>query len=248
MPTEDEFELRPGFRDDLHALPAVFLAATDGPGHPPETRTADEIRAWALGLLDQPGNELWVAVREDLLLGFVLLEGEWVNLLFVHPERPARGVGAGLIELVKSLRPRGFGLRVHQANDRARASYRKHGLIELESTDGSTYRDAQPDLQLAWTGDDPMAYLRRCIDTVDDELAVLLARRTTLTGAVQDHKSATGSHGGQRGRDIDREAEIVARMARHVPELGPERIARVMHIVIEESLAAWEAAGGSGPA
>ena len=32
-------------------------------------------------------------------------------------------------------------------------------------------------------------------------------------------------------------------MAQHVPELGPERIARVMHTVIEESLAAWE----SGP-
>ena len=29
-------------------------------------------------------------------------------------------------------------------------------------------------------------------------------------------------------------------MARQVPELGPERIARVMHTVIEESLAAWE--------
>ena len=26
----------------------------------------------------------------------------------------------------------------------------------------------------------------------------------------------------------------------HVPGLGPERIARVMHTVIEESLAAWE--------
>ena len=43
MPTEEsfpeEFELRPGFRDDLYMLPVVFLAATAGPGHPPETRT-----------------------------------------------------------------------------------------------------------------------------------------------------------------------------------------------------------------
>lgn len=247
MPTEDEFELRPGFRDDLYALPEVFLAATDGPGHPPETRTAGEVRAWALGLLDQPGRELWVAAREDQLLGFALLEGEWINLLFVHPERPARGVGAALIDLVKSLRPHGFGLRVYQRNDQARAFYRKHGLIDLERTDGSSYRDAEPDLQMAWPGDDPMAYLRRRIDDLDDQLAVLLARRTALTGAVQDHKAATGSHGGQRGRDPDREAEIVERMARHVPELGPERIARVMHTVIEESLAAWEAGSGHTP-
>jgi chorismate mutase/GNAT superfamily N-acetyltransferase len=249
MPTEDEFELRPGFRDDLHALPEVFLAATAGPGHPAETRTEDEVRAWCQSLLDRPGRELWVVVRADLLLGFVVLEREWVNLLMVHPDRPARGVGAALVDLVKALRAQGFGLRVYQRNQQARAFYRKHGLIELERTDGSSYRDAEPDLQMAWPGEDPLAYLRGRIDSVDDELAVLLARRTALTAAVQDHKAATGSHGGLRGRDPGREAEIVARMARHVPDLGPERIARVMHSVIEESLAAWEATSrGSGPA
>lgn len=244
MPTEeplpDEFELRPGFRDDLHLLPVVFLAATAGPGHPTENRTPAEVRGWCLTLLDPPGRELWVAVRGDLLLGFVLLDGEWVNLLFVHPDRPARGVGAALMDLVKGLRPEGFGLRVYQENEQARAFYRKHGLVELERTDGSSYRDAQPDLQMAWLSDDPLSYLRRRIDAVDDELAILLARRTALTAAVQDHKAATGSYGGQRGRDPDREAEIVARMARHVPELGPERIARLMHTIIEESLATWE--------
>ena len=100
---------------------------------------------------------------------------------------------------------------------------------------------------MAWLGDDPLAYLRRRIDAVDDELAVLLARRTALTGAVQDHKATTGEYAGQRGRDAEREAEIVARMAEHVPELGPERIARVMHTVIEESIAAWESGGESAP-
>jgi chorismate mutase len=93
---------------------------------------------------------------------------------------------------------------------------------------------------MAWLGDDPLAYLRRRIDSVDDELAVLLARRTALTAAVQDHKAATGEYAGERGRDAEREAEIVARMAHQVPELGPEGLARVMHAVIEESLAAWE--------
>jgi chorismate mutase/GNAT superfamily N-acetyltransferase len=253
MPTEantsgapEDFELRPGFRSDLYALQQVFMAATAGPGHPPEPRSPEEVRTWCLHLLDRPGRELWVAVRDELPLGFVLLEGEWVNLLFVHPERQARGVGAALLDLVKSLRPRGFGLRVYQANERARTFYRKHGLVDLERTDGSSYHDAEPDLQMSWLGDDPLAYLRRRIDAVDDELAVLLARRTALTGAVQDHKAASGEAAGKRGRDSDREAEIVARMARHVPELGADRLAKVMHTVIEESIAAWEAGGGSG--
>ncbi|MET0998492.1 MAG: GNAT family N-acetyltransferase [Marmoricola sp.] len=237
----DEFELRPGFRHDLYSLPEVFVAATTAPGHPPDTRTPQEIRTWCLHLLDRPGRELWVAVRDEVPLGFVLLEGDWVNLIFVHPHRPARGVGAALLDLVKGLRPHGFGLRVYQANERARAFYRKHGLVELERTDGSSYHDAEPDLQMAWPGDDPLAYLRRRIDGVDDELAVLLARRTALTGAVQDHKVASGDAAGEQGRDPDREAEIVERMARHVPGLGPERIAAVMHTVIDESIAAWEA-------
>jgi chorismate mutase/GNAT superfamily N-acetyltransferase len=245
--SHEEFELRPGFREDLPDLQEVFEAASTGPGLPPATRTPDEIRAWCRSLLDQPGRELWVATRDGVLLGFVVVEGEWVNLLFVHPDRPARGVGAALLDLVKSLRPHGFGLRVYQINERALAFYARHGLIELERTDGSGYLDAEPDVQMAWLGADPLAYLRRRIDAVDDELAVLLARRTALTGAVQDHKATTGEYAGQRGRDAEREAEIVARMAQRVPELGPERIARVMHSVIEESIAAWESGGGSPP-
>jgi chorismate mutase/ribosomal protein S18 acetylase RimI-like enzyme len=253
MPTDpagvaaEEFELRPGFRDDLYPLAEVFLAATAGPGHPPETRTPEEVRAWCLQLLDQPDRELWVAVRDARHLGFVVLERDWVNLIAVHPGRPARGVGAALLDLVKSMRPHGFGLRVYQANERARAFYRRHGLVELERTDGESYLDAQPDLQMAWLGEDPRSYLRSRIDEVDDELAVLLARRTALTAAVQDHKVATGGAGGEAGRDSGREAEIVARMARHVPDLGADRIARVMHTVIEESLAAWEERVGDGP-
>lgn len=245
MHTEDfdELLLRPGGTGDLSDLVEVFIAATMGPGHPEETRSSEEVHRWLQERLEQPGRELWVASRENLVLGFVQLDGAWLNLIFVHPERPARGVGDALLDLVKALRPGGFGLRVHQANERARAFYRRHGLVELEATDGTGYSDATPDLQMAWTGAEPLVYLRGCIDSVDDELAILLARRTALTAAVQDVKASSGEYAGERGRDSEREAEIVARMAQHVPGLGPERIARVMRTVIVESLAAWE----SGP-
>lgn len=239
-PDEELFELRPGAEEDLPAVHEVFLAASGGPGQPTERRTPEQVRAWCLSLLDPPGRELWLAWRGETLLGFLLLEAAWVNLVFVHPERPARGVGAALFDLVRSLRPDGFGLRVHQANDRARAFYRRQGLIELERTDGRGYHDGEADLQMAWVGSDPLEYLRRRIDAVDDELAVLLARRTALTAAVQDHKAAQGGHGGERGRDPDREHEIVERMTRQVPGLGREQVQRVMHTMIEESLAAWE--------
>lgn len=241
MQTEtDELELRPGFGDDLPAVHEVFVAASRGEGQPVEWRTPDEVRAWSLGLLDRPDRNLWLASRGEELLGFVLMERAWIDLIFVHPDRSARGVGDALLELVKAMHPTGFGLRVHRANQRARVFYRRQGLIELEATDGTGYLDRTPDLQMAWPGDDPMAYLRSRIDAVDDEVAVLLARRSALTGAVQDVKTAAGEYAGERGRDPLREAEIVERMARHVPELGRDGIARVLQVVIAESLAAWE--------
>jgi chorismate mutase/ribosomal protein S18 acetylase RimI-like enzyme len=249
MPTEDtdqpDLVLRPATRDDLASVHEVFVAASAGPGQPAETRSPQEVLVWVEDLPTR-GQEIWLATRDDTVLGFVSLRGSWVPLLFVHPERPARGVGAALLDLVKGLRPHGFGLRVHAENTRARDFYRRHGLIELESTDGSGYDDGAADVQMAWLGEDPLVYLRGRIDEVDDELAVLLARRVALTAAVQDHKEV----GGHAGRDPEREAEIVGRMAAQVPGLDPAVLATIMHTVIAESLAAWErgqrAAGGDG--
>jgi chorismate mutase len=239
MPTEEteepDFVLRPATGEDLARVHEVFVAASAGPGQPMESRSPDDVLTWIRNLPAR-GQEIWLATRDDTVLGFVSLRGSWVPLLFVHPERPARGVGAALLDLAKGLRPHGFGLRVHAANTRAREFYRRHGLVELESTDGSSYDDAVADLQMAWLGDRPLAYLRGRIDEVDDELAVLLARRVALTAAVQDHKEV----GGHAGRDPGREAEIVERMAAHVPGLDRDVLATIMHTVIAESLAAWE--------
>lgn len=241
MPTEaaDDLVLRPATADDLDEVHTVFAAASSGPGQPEEWRSPEEVRAWVADLPAR-GQEIWLATRGETVLGFLSLRGAWVPLLFVHPERPARGVGAALLDLAKGLRPDGFGLRVHEANTRARDFYRRHGLIELESTDGSSYHDGAPDVQMAWLGEDPLAYLRRRIDEVDDELAVLLARRVALTAAVQDHKEV----GGHAGRDPEREAEIVQRMAAHVPGLDRGVLTAVMHTVIAESLASWERGTG----
>src|SRR5918994_2584628 len=116
MPTDataaqpNELRLRPALGSDLDAVHDVFVAAVATPGHPPETRAPDEVRDWIDSLLDTPG-ELWLASRNDELLGFFLLRGSWLSLLFVHPDRPARGVSVALLDLVKALRRQGFGLR-----------------------------------------------------------------------------------------------------------------------------------------
>ena len=78
-------------------------------------------------------------------------------------------------------------------------------------------------------GEKPLAFLRAMIDETDLVLGDVLARRTALTRAIQAVKPS-----GER--DPRREAEIVARVAAVVPDLGPERVARIVDVIITESL------------
>ncbi|MGH3363935.1 MAG: chorismate mutase, partial [Nocardioidaceae bacterium] len=84
----------------------------------------------------------------------------------------------------------------------------------------------------AWLGTDPVSALRRRVDAVDEELASLLDRRALLTALIQGQKEVPG----HEGRDPRREAEIATRMALAAPHLGQDRIGRIMHVVITESL------------
>lgn len=240
MPTEEShLSVRPAERDDLASLAGVYLAARAAaePAMPPLEGDEASVQRWLEGLHDRA--EVWVA-EEDRPLAFAVVAGEWLDCLYVAPHRQGEGIGSLLLDLVRARRPHGFSLWVFVSNEPARAFYRRHGLVELERTDGSGNEERAPDLRMAWPGVDPLTFFRRRIDEVDDELAELLARRTALTAAVQDLKQALGERAGAPGRAAEREAEIVARMSRHVPDLGPERIATVMHTVIAESLAAWE--------
>jgi chorismate mutase len=82
---------------------------------------------------------------------------------------------------------------------------------------------------MAWPGREPLAFFRRLIDDVDDQLGDLLARRAALTRAVQPHKT-------DLRRDLSREREIAARLALRAPALGEERVERIVHAIITESL------------
>lgn len=235
--------LRPAVADDVARLVEVYLAAATGEGHPVERRTHQQLVDWLgerVRSVSADRHEVWVAADDERVVGFADVHGDWVSLLFVDPTRQRQGVGRALLELVQALRPGGFGLRVHADNAAARAFYARLGLVELERTDGSAYDDGWPDCRLAWPGHEPLRYWRSTIDEVDAELAVLLARRFALAGAVQDLKAATIGAGGEAARDARREAEIVDRMATLAPSLDRTHLERVMRVVLEEGLTAWE--------
>lgn len=244
---ETDLVLRPAAADDLPDIAELFLAARAAavPAMPAVVRPAEEIRAHVRGWdLSEPAErEVWVAADDLGLAGFAALKHDWLDALYVAPDRQGTGVGSALLDLVRTLRPSGFGLWVFASNAPARGFYRRHGLLELEHTDGSDNEEHSPDVHLVWPGADPLAHLRGAVDDVDDQLATLLARRLALVATIQGHKQRAGLGAGHAGRDPERERAIVARMARHAPGLAEATLAPVMDAVINACLDAWEASG-----
>lgn len=241
MAAEDaDLVLRAATEEDLASIAELYLAtrAAAVPDMPPIARTPEEVRHfvahWDLG--DPRAREVWLAEDDLGLAGFAVLKADWLDSLYVGPDRQGSGVGSALLDLVKGLRPSGFGLWVFASNAGARGFYHRHGLVELEVTDGSANEERSPDVHMVWPGADPIASLRGQIDATDRELAEVLARRFALTAAVQGFKP----RGGHVGRDAAREREIAEQMARHVPGLEVDRVARVLDVVISEGLDRWE--------
>ena len=229
---EPDVTLRPATGEDAGALVSVHLAARKGagPAMPPSVHPDEGALTWVTGWLAE--NDVWVAEVSGAVVGYASMTPAWLDGLFVAPDHARQGIGGLLLDLVKSLRPDGFALWVFESNRPARAFYERHGLLELEHTDGSANEARAPDVRMAWPGHDPMRYRRAQVDEADDELAVVLARRAALTAAIQQFKEVPG----HAGRDPGREAEIAARMARHAPGLGEDGLRRILHEIITVSL------------
>jgi putative acetyltransferase len=82
--------------------------------------------------------------------GFALVDGDWLDHLYVHPDEIGTGVGHALLEHVKTLRPDGFQFWVFQQNERARRFYENHGARPVELTDGSGNEEKTPDVRYEW--------------------------------------------------------------------------------------------------
>jgi len=227
--------LRPASTADVDPIVAVHLSSRSAAAMPPGIHPEHEVRAWLTERLDL--DEVWVAEADGAVAAYTRFTSTWLDDLYVAPEHGGQGLGSALLDLVKARRPAGFCLWVFEMNEPARGFYAHHGLVELERTDGSGNEEKQPDIKMAWPGTDPLAFYRGLIDEVDAELGELLNRRVALTHAVQPHKPAAQ-------RDPDREREIADSMALRAPALGADRLHRIVHTIITESL---DAGGSATP-
>jgi GNAT superfamily N-acetyltransferase len=225
-----DVDLRPAASEDLPAIADVYLRVREAtvPAMPPQVHTVEEVHAY-VGGWDLGKRDVWLSEVDGSAAAFMVVENDWLNSLYVLPSYAGQGVGSALLDVAKSLRPGGFCLWVFESNQAARDFYRHRGLVELERTDGAANEEKAPDIRMAWPGADPLAFYRSLIDSVDHELGELLNRRAAITAAVQPHKQTPE-------RDLDREREIARALALRAPALGEERLYRIVHQIISESL------------
>ncbi len=115
----------------------------------PDLHTRDEDLAWMTNVV-LAKQQVVMAMRDDLPVGFIALTDGWVQHLYVDPASWRTGAGSTLLNHAKQHLPDGFRLWTFQRNAMARAFYRKHGLAEIRMTDGYDNEEKEPDVLLGW--------------------------------------------------------------------------------------------------
>lgn len=118
------------------------------PAIPPLVHDDDEVRRWFAEVV-LPQREVWVVGAAGEPCALLVLDGAWLDQLYVDPARTGDGLGASLVDEAKRQRPDGLDLWAFQSNVRAIAFYERHGFREVDRTDGDNEERA-PDVRLRW--------------------------------------------------------------------------------------------------
>lgn len=145
--------LRRAGADDAPALARIHLDARRGAGNsfPPPVHADEEYLPHLLADV-LPHAEVWIAEVHERPAGMIVLDGDLLDALYVHPEAQGRGVGTALLAHAKTLRPDGLRLWVFVSNTPARRFYRGHGFVVAGGTSGDNEERAH-DLLLRWSPD-----------------------------------------------------------------------------------------------
>ena len=151
--------IRRGGAPDARAAADLYLRAREAAlragSIPAGVHDDDEVRGYFASHIVED-CELWVAEDDDALAGILVLDGEFIDQLYVEPDRTGRGIGSALLAVAKRERPQGLRLWAFQTNMGARRFYERHGFVEVRRTDGRENEERAPDVLFAYrTGASP---------------------------------------------------------------------------------------------
>jgi GNAT superfamily N-acetyltransferase len=150
-----EVSFRRGATTDARAAADLWLRARNAALDviPSPVHSDDDVRAWFASHVVRE-TELWMA--EDptgRVIGILVLDGRWVDQLYVEPTLTGRGVGAGLLRLAKRERPEGLRLWTFASNMGAQRFYERHGFVATQRTDGRDNEERAPAILYVWHGE-----------------------------------------------------------------------------------------------
>jgi GNAT superfamily N-acetyltransferase len=136
--------------EEAPAIAGVWLRsrAASVPAIPKPVHTDDEVRAHFDVVVAT--KDVWVSDERGGIAALLVLDGDWIDQLYVDPDHFGKGHGSSLIAVAKRQRPAGLKLWTFEANSGARRFYERHGFVVTGSTDGENEEGA-PDVRYEWT-------------------------------------------------------------------------------------------------
>ena len=147
-----DIALRRATESDARAAADLWLRAREAAvgAIPPPVHDDKDVRAWFASHVVRD-TELWLAEdAESKLAGILVLDGQWLDQLYVEPTMTGRGVGSKLVELAKRARPEGLRLWTFASNVGAQRFYERHCFVAIRRTDGRDNEEGAPDILYAW--------------------------------------------------------------------------------------------------
>ena len=145
--------MEPAVPADVEEIADLYLAArADALPFLTRVHTDAQVRAWVADTVLRQGR-VSVARQHGRIVGFVALNGEELDQLYVLPGHYRRGVGSRLLAWAKDASPGRLHLFTFQRNARARAFYEAHGFQATDFNDGSRNQEREPDVRYEWTAE-----------------------------------------------------------------------------------------------
>jgi ribosomal protein S18 acetylase RimI-like enzyme len=143
-------EIREAELGDAAAIADIHLTARrEAMPYLHRPHTDDETRVYFGRVVGDRPSAWWVGRVRDEIVGYILIDGEKLDHLYVRPAYQCRGIGLSLAAKAKALSPRRLELWTFRRNGNARAFYEAQGFHAVDCTD-SRNEENEPDVKYEW--------------------------------------------------------------------------------------------------
>ncbi|MCS5686153.1 MAG: GNAT family N-acetyltransferase [Acidimicrobiales bacterium] len=118
------------------------------PAIPPLVHSDEEFKRHFVGTV-MPSAEVWVAEVDETVSGVLVLNGNWIEQLYVDPDWTNQGLGTALVERAKAERPEALDLWTFKSNRGAQRFYERHGFRAVGGTNGDN-EEGEADIHYRW--------------------------------------------------------------------------------------------------